>query len=367
MQKAKKFNIEDSNIEFIGTDIDKQARIKAAAHEPSWKVAGKTDGLEVWRIEQFSVKPWPKNQYGTFYSGDSYIVLRTFKGQDNHYSWNIHFWIGNDSSQDEYGTAAYKTVELDDFLGGDPVEYREIQGYESELFQSYFKQIKVLKGGVDSGFHHVTEDKHMRRLLHVKGTGNHILVNEVAPSRDSLNSGDAFILDYDKATVYQFHGSKAGIMEKNKAAEVAHAISNERGACKVVVIDEAEKPAGDAKNFWDAVGGHGTIKTAQQGGDDKKIKYNKRLFRLSDANTSHSLKFTEVTKVEKSQLDASDVFIFDSGFTVYAWVGKNASKAEKSNALAFASEYLGKYNRPKHTSIARVSQGAEPEQFHAAW
>jgi len=182
-----------------------------------------------------------------------------------------------------------------------------------------------------------------------------------------LNSGDAFILDFDKGTVFQFHGSKAGIMEKNKAAEVAHALANERGSAKVIVIDEAEGYSGDSKNFWDAVGGHGPIKTAQQGGDDKKVKGNKKLYRLSDANTTHSLKFTEVTKVEQSSLDSNDVFIFDSGIGVYAWVGKNASKAEKANALAFATNYLQKYNRPRETQICRVSQGAEPEHFKAAW
>ncbi|VDM38757.1 unnamed protein product [Toxocara canis] len=80
------------------------------------KGAGQTPGLQIWRIVQFKLEKVPVEQHGNFYVGDSYIVL-----------------------YDERGTAAIKTVELDDSLGGLPVQYREVQGHESSLFLSYFK------------------------------------------------------------------------------------------------------------------------------------------------------------------------------------------------------------------------------------
>ena len=43
--------------------------------------------------------------------------------------------------QDENGTAAYKTVELDTFLDDGPVQHREVMGHESSLFKSYFDRL----------------------------------------------------------------------------------------------------------------------------------------------------------------------------------------------------------------------------------
>jgi gelsolin len=362
MQKAKTFNIENSNIALIGSDLDHQARLKAAQTEEAWKGAGKENGIQIWRIEQFKVVHWPKNKYGTFYSGDSYIVLHTYdrpaqKDLDKKTvkAWDIHFWIGNESSQDEYGTAAYKTVELDDYLGGEPVEYREIQGHESQKFLSHFPKIQFLSGGVATGFKHAEKAAVRTRLLHIKGKHN-IIVREVPCERASLNSGDVFLLEHQN-DIYQFQGKQSGLMEKNKAAQIAQALDDERGGTPVVhVIREDDKDA-DAEAFWKVMGGRGPIKSSKEGGeDDKAIKFDKKLFRLSDK--SGNLQFSEC-KVDKSSLDGSDVFIYDAGYQVFVWVGTGASKAEKANGIAYATNYLFKYGRDRlSTPICRVLQGA---------
>lgn len=76
-----------------------------------------------------SPQPVPKDEYGKFYTGDSYIVLHT-KEVKNHFEYHIHFWIGLESTIDETGAVAYKTVELEEKLGGGAPQYREIQGNE---------------------------------------------------------------------------------------------------------------------------------------------------------------------------------------------------------------------------------------------
>ena len=87
-----------------------------------FKSAGQESGLQIWRIENISLADVPKNQYGTFYSGDSYVLLATEKFRNNTFRWNIHFWLGKESSQDERGAAAIISMQLDEYLGGSPVQ-----------------------------------------------------------------------------------------------------------------------------------------------------------------------------------------------------------------------------------------------------
>ena len=72
-----------------------------------------------------------------------------------------------------------------------------MQGSESALFLSYFKQtggITYLPGGIASGFAHVERDVYEPRLLHCKGART-VRVSTVPLQRSSLNKGDVFILD----------------------------------------------------------------------------------------------------------------------------------------------------------------------------
>ena len=106
---------------------------------------GSAPGLEIWRIEKLRAVPLPKADYGKFYVGDSYIVLKTTQ-PNLALAWDVFFWLGSESTTDELGIAAYKTVELDDLLGGAPVQHREVQGKESEEFLQCFKKIEYKKG-----------------------------------------------------------------------------------------------------------------------------------------------------------------------------------------------------------------------------
>ena len=43
----------------------------------------------------------PHAQYGKFCKGDSYLVLKTTQTKGGSYEWDLHFWLGAESSVDE--------------------------------------------------------------------------------------------------------------------------------------------------------------------------------------------------------------------------------------------------------------------------
>ncbi len=60
---------------------------------------------------------------------------------------------GSHSSTDEQGTAALKTIELDNRLGGAAVQVRVVQGKEPTHFLAMFQgQMVVYQGGLASAF-----------------------------------------------------------------------------------------------------------------------------------------------------------------------------------------------------------------------
>ena len=111
--------LKDSNVAALGSAEHHDSKRSAAEREVQFKGAGKKVGLEIWRVEnikatamagpRFGIKKWPKRQYGTFYSGDSFICLSTTKDpESDKLFYDIYYWLGAESSQDELGVAAYK-------------------------------------------------------------------------------------------------------------------------------------------------------------------------------------------------------------------------------------------------------------------
>ncbi|VVC99453.1 unnamed protein product [Leptidea sinapis] len=250
---------------------DKDAREKARVH-PAFANAGQRAGVEIWRINNFEPVAVPQSEFGKFYKGDSYIVLKTTSDKRNNLSWDIHYWIGSESSQDEAGAAAILTVGLDDKFDGKAVQHRESMGHESQQFLGYFSSaIRYMDGGNASGFKHVTTNPGAeKRLFQVKGKRN-IRVRQVDPLISSMNKGDCFILDIGNE-ILVYVGDKAKNVEKLKAISMATQIRDQdhNGRGKVEIIDKYSSDV-DIERFFTTLGSgsKNIVPEDSAGGDDQ--------------------------------------------------------------------------------------------------
>ncbi|XP_063308484.1 scinderin-like [Pelobates fuscus] len=327
--------------------------------------AGLKDGTQIWRIEKMDLAQVPKELHGSFYVGDAYVILNTID-RVLYKLYNLHFWLGNECTQDESTAAVLYTVQMDEYLGGRPVQYRELQGHESNIFLSYFKNgIKYQAGGIASGFQHVViNDVSARRLLHVKGR-RVVRAREVPLSWASFNSGDCFIIDVGPE-IYQWCGSKCNKYERVKASQVATGIrDNERkGRANLTVIEEGSEPSDLIKIL-------GTKPDLPEGDDDTDIaadvshRKKAKLHMVSDASGSMQVTLvSDSSPFSMSMLLTEECFVLDGADqNIFVWKGKNANANEKKEALKTAEDFIKKMNYPATTQIMILPEGGENPIF----
>jgi len=384
MQKPGRISWRDTNLALIGSELDHKVKAAAAEGEEAWDGIGKKVGIYVWRVEKFLIKPWPKNQYGQFFRGDSYIILNSFGSDPNNLQHDIHIWIGSESTQDEYGTAAYKMVEADDYLGGAAVQHRQIEGKEASEFVDYFDHLEYLDGGIETGFNKVepTKEKPLFFKFRVRENTKKGELVQVPLSTSSMDSGSGFILFADKGTVWAWHGKDFKIMEKIACTHQGEKL------CTLGTVTVLAQGDGDDEEteFWDYLkgGSSGGDKSRSIGGATKSRdvgllkEYKPKLF-LVDSDPTKELKqvgFGELIKraaslklgggggfLNRSSLDDSNVFLLDTGWKIFIWVGKAADSGEKVAALGAADQYAEMEPRARELPVTVLKAGQERSGF----
>ncbi|CAI0439621.1 unnamed protein product [Linum tenue] len=325
--------------------------------DPAFQGVGQRSGIEIWRIENFQPVAVPKSDHGKFYMGDCYTTQS--KGGSSLY--DIHFWIGKDTSQDEAGTAAIKTVELDAALGGRAVQHRELQGHESDKFLSYFKPCIIpLEGGVASGFKTPEVEEFETRLYVCKGK-RVVRMKQVPFARASLNHDDVFILDSEKK-IFQFNGANSNIQERAKALEVVQFLKDKyhEGTCAVAIVDDGKLDTeSDSGEFWVLFGGFAPI--------GKKVISDDDIVAERIPAKLYSIHEGGVTAVEgelsKGMLENNKCYLLDRGAEVFIWVGRSTQVEERKTVGKVAEDFIANENRPRSTRITRVIQGYETHAF----
>ncbi|XP_053268034.1 villin-1 isoform X1 [Pleuronectes platessa] len=345
----------------------KSSRTMNEDNQSTFKNVSRKPGLQIWTINNMQMVPVPSQAFGNFFEGDCYIILYT---SANKGSADIHYWIGTSSSQDEQGAAAIFVTQLDEYLGGSPVQHREVQGSESPRFRGYFKNGLIYKkGGVASGFNHVdTNAYNVLRLLHVKGR-KHVTAREVEVSWKSFNNGDIFLLDMGKAIV-QWNGPQSNRREKLKAMLMAQDIRDrERGGRAQIGLVEGgdERDSPELMKVMTTVLGQrsGQLKNATSDDQpDGPQNTSVRLYHVFDNSGNLVVQEVATQPLTQDLLHSSDCYIADQGgSSVMVWKGKQASKEERREALNRALGYIKAKNYPPSTRVEVMSEGGESAMF----
>ncbi|KAH7339609.1 hypothetical protein B0J17DRAFT_716617 [Rhizoctonia solani] len=306
-------NITQTNIALWGTDLHQRVREHAGDGESAWEGVGQEERLWIWRIEEFRVVPWPDDRRGQFYDGDSYIVLHTYKRNldTEALAHDLHFWLGSQTSLDEAGTAAYKTVELDDQPGA----------------------------------------PRPPQLLQITANS----VTEVHLPVKYLEEGDVYIYEPGgeanaPPAIMQYNAKGSTGKERHKGAEVAKELAGELG--EVQVYD------GDASVPFFRVLNLAYPPEAPNRGQAGVVE--PMLFRVLP---SASPPYTPLPTVTQDALDPADIFLVAGPKGLYVWAGSRASREEKRVAMVAAQSFIKENDLRPETSIIRVVEGNETKAF----
>ncbi|WCJ29222.1 villin-like 1 [Euphorbia peplus] len=198
--------------------------------DSAFHAAGAKPGVEIWCVHNLQLIPLPKSLHGKFYSGNAYLVLNNVLLKNGPPEHDVHYWIGKDANEAESAFASEKALELDSALGSCTVQYREVQGEETEKFLSYFKPCIIpIEGVYSPQSRSLDGESYKLTLLSCKGD-HAVSVKEVPFSRSSLNHND-YVQDTK-------HGGK----------------------CEVATIEDG-KFVGDSDvgEFWSLFGGYAPI------------------------------------------------------------------------------------------------------------
>ena len=269
----------------------------------------------------------------------------------------IYYWQGRYSTTDEVGTSAILTAQLDEELGGTPVEVRVSQGKEPAHFRSLFKgEMIIHSGGVASGFKNVKsrdeEDTDGCRLYQVKGTTeDNTYAKALKEDAESLNSSCCFVWIYHDSC-YLWKGRHCDEYEYEAALKISNKLFGEG----TVTVEEGS----ESDEFWETLGGK---KEYAELAPDADLPSTPRLFKCSDAYGSFDVE--AIDPFTQEDLSVDDIMILDVEIELYIWVGSNSSYNERSKARECVDKYIEMSGNEKHeeASIVTMKEGEEPLIF----
>ncbi|XP_038981057.1 villin-1 isoform X3 [Phoenix dactylifera] len=320
-------------------------------------------GLEVWGMENNGrLVPMPKSSHGKFFSGSAYIILSTAVLKSGLTRHDIHYWLGKDANEVDASMASDKAIELDAALGSRAVQYREVQGFETEKFLSYFKPCIIPLEGVFSSELQGLGGKSYRVSL-LSCTGDHVVhVREVPLSRSSLNHSDVFILD-TQSKIFLFSGRNSSMQERAKALEVVQYIKENQhgGRCEVATLEDGMLVGNsDSGEFWSLFGGYAPITGDRPGTDQMETNMSStKLFWINKGK----LFPMDAPSLNRGMLSSDKCYMLNCDAEIFVWMGRMTLVSERKTSISAIEEIVHSQGRSTSTRTTFLTEGSENVKF----
>uniref|UniRef100_T1J6L1 HP domain-containing protein n=1 Tax=Strigamia maritima TaxID=126957 RepID=T1J6L1_STRMM len=370
-----------------------------------------TLGIKVWHVREKLYKLLPRESWGQFHSGDTYVVRwqymvtvtgRNLAGQMSRHSFvgrercAYFFWQGADSTVNDKGASALMTVELDEERGP---HVRVDEGHEQPCFLSLFDGSMVvhrgkrkLVDGEGGGRGDVGA-----RLFVVRGrVESEACLVEVEARKSSLRSrGSLVLVDSRDGTVCVWHGAKAGVEMRQVALCCAEIVRDRRPLefgfeCNAPIELLEVNEGNEDELFFHRLHGDGKYFTLLS--SSQSFDFTPRLYHMSSvsgafvANETHcafrSTSFPvpfPFLQCDLYNCDQPALFLLDNEDEVYLWQGWWPEASDDNDNVAtgsakvrwnldrrLAMESAIQYCNEKSSSPPNaylVSAGLEPLRF----
>jgi gelsolin len=158
-----------------------------------------------------------------------------------------------------------------------------------------------------------------------------------------------------------------------------------RFQCTMGTVTTLDQDQGDEEypEFWDLIGRDGDIAPYQEEEDEQgMMEFEPRLYRV-DGDPQRDLQLVATasrmvhkkspsnTKREadpcfkRTDLKDDDVFLIDSGWDIFVWIGSNADRSEKIAGMNAADRYSKLDPRTVELPVHIVKSGHESDAFSA--
>ncbi|KMY97091.1 uncharacterized protein LOC6736492 isoform X5 [Drosophila simulans] len=308
-----------------------------------------TKSTDKWQIHEFNFDAANnRNDYGHFYSAESYIVrwiyqisvtVRELSGKVSNRSTVgrdrcVYFtWQGQDSSANEKGAAALLTVELDKEKGA---QMRVSQGDECTAFVRLFRQMWQHRGRKEQCLERHSE----WRLYQLQGNvSEETIIKEVVCQSSHLRSRSSMLLIHgSEGNVIVWHGSKSAPHTRNVAVGVAQdlikTVPKDLFSAETANLTEVEEGSEDdqckkALGLKDERNEYGSLLKAT-----KSFDYQIRIFNFSSTQgVFKALELSDPLRCQdlhspypfsQSQLYNArqpTIFLLDDGDELWLWMG----------------------------------------------